>query len=120
MIVLMGWQFAAAEFLGTRDDRNAGPSIPRVLTPEMVEQAKRQADKAFLDGRACRDGYGRDRWFSDKTHPRPGSQTAISHNLVMDWVSIWKDNRRRSTVCRSARCLGPKGFFGRHSISRLI
>lgn len=34
MIVLMGWQFAAAEFLGTRDDRNAGPSIPRILNPQ--------------------------------------------------------------------------------------
>lgn len=95
LIVLMGWQFALAEFIG-------GPLMIIILvllfraflTPKLIEAARRQADKGvqgIMEGHAEMDmsvtegGTLMQRMFSEK------GKTAISHYFVMDWVSVWKD-----------------------------
>src|SRR5713226_4366694 len=94
MIVLMGWQFALAEFIG-------GPVMivmlallfKAFLTPRLVEAARRQADKGIkgiMEGHAEMDmavteGPLLKRMFSNQ------GKTTISHYFVMDWVSVWKD-----------------------------
>ena len=94
MIVLMGWQFAAAEFAGA-------PAMivilvflfRRFLTRPMIEAARRQADKGIpgiMEGHvdmdmAVAEGPILRRILSER------GQTAISHYFVMDWVSVWKD-----------------------------
>jgi len=94
MIVLMGWQFALAEFIG-------GPIMIVILallfkvflTPRLVEAARRQADKGvkgIMEGHAEMDmavmeGPLLKRMFSEK------GRTAISHYFVMDWAAVWKD-----------------------------
>lgn len=95
LIVLMGWQFALAEFIG-------GPLMIVILvllfraflTPKLIEAARRQADKGvqgIMEGHAEMDmsvtegGTLMQRMFSEK------GKTAISHYFVMDWVSVWKD-----------------------------
>ena len=94
MIVLMGWQFALAEFIG-------GPIMIVILmllfktflTPRLVEAARLQAEKGvkgIMEGHAEMDmavteGPLFKRIFSDQ------GKTAISHYFVMDWHALWKD-----------------------------
>jgi uncharacterized membrane protein YraQ (UPF0718 family) len=94
MIVLMGWQFALAEFVG-------GPIMIVILallfkvflTPRLVEAARRQAEKGvkgIMEGHAEMDmavmeGPLLKRMVSEK------GKTAISHYFVMDWQAVWKD-----------------------------
>jgi uncharacterized protein len=94
MIVLMGWQFALAEFVG-------GPIMILILvllfkaflTPRLVEAARKQAEKGvrgIMEGHAAMDmsvseGSLLQRMFSEK------GKTAISHYFVMDWHALWKD-----------------------------
>src|SRR5258708_38651944 len=66
MIVLMGWQFAAAEFLGAPVMIVILVILFRTfLTDEMVEEAMRQADKGIagssMEGQAEMDMAGRGR-----------------------------------------------------------
>jgi uncharacterized membrane protein YraQ (UPF0718 family) len=94
LVILMGWQFAAAEFVG-------GPLMIVVLVllfraflkKPVVEGARAQAERGLagkMEGHADMDmsvteGSILHRITSDKGF------TAISHYFVMDWVSIWKD-----------------------------
>ena len=94
LIVLMGWQFAVAEFAGA-------PLMVfilaflfrRLLSSNLLRRAREQADKGIrgvMEGHAEMDmsvtgGPLLKRIFSEK------GRTAISHYFVMDWVSIWKD-----------------------------
>jgi uncharacterized membrane protein YraQ (UPF0718 family) len=95
LIVLMGWQFMAAEAI-------AAPIMVAILavlfriflTPQLVDEAKKQADKGLL-GRM--EGHAE----MDMSVPREGPLwrriisdrgfTAISHYFVMDWASVWMD-----------------------------
>jgi uncharacterized protein len=93
-IVLLGWQFMAAEFVG-------GPIMVIImallfralLTPNLLNGAKAQAAKGVhgrMEGHAEMDmsvGQGPllGRIFSAKGF------TATSHYFVMDWLSIWQD-----------------------------
>ena len=94
LIVLMGWQFALAEFTG-------GPLMVvllallfrRFLSRRAVGEARTQAEKGVagkMEGHAdmhmeVEGGSVWQRIFSAKGF------TAISHFFVMDWVSVWKD-----------------------------
>jgi len=94
MILVLGWPFAAAEFLG-------GPLMVVILAVlfraflrrELVEGARRQADRGLvgsMEGHAEMDmsvtnGTLRQRITS------PLGFTAISHYFVMDWVAVWRD-----------------------------
>jgi hypothetical protein len=95
LAVLVGWQFTAAAFVG-------GPILVWImvllfrvfLTPELVEEARRQAEKGIagrMEGHAAMDMSVKEhgslwhRIWSDE------GRTAISHYFVMDWVSVWID-----------------------------
>ena len=94
LIVLMGWQFALAEFTG-------GPLMViiiailfrRFLSKRQVDDARAQAEKGVAGKMEGHAGMhmaveGGSVW------SRIASQdgfTAISHYFVMDWVSVWKD-----------------------------
>ncbi len=94
LIVLMGWQFALAEFLGGILMVIFIALIFRfTLTPKLVQLAKDQAEKNLagrMEGHATMDMsvQGDSLWskiFSSKGF------TAISHFFVMDWASVWVD-----------------------------
>jgi len=94
LVVLMGWQFAVAEFAGAPLMVFILAFLFRAfLSPRLVESARTQANKGIrgvMEGHADMDmsvtgGSVLQRVFSEK------GRTAISHYFVMDWVSVWKD-----------------------------
>src|SRR5437667_8568831 len=94
LVALMGWQFAAAEYLGGLLMVIFVSILFRLtLTPRLVEQARRHAQqgrRGRMEGHASMDmsvagGSLRSRLFS------PRGITATSHYFVMDWASVWTD-----------------------------
>src|SRR5438477_848527 len=95
IIVLMGWQFALAEFVG-------GPLMVVIiavlfklfLSRKLVREARQQADKGIkgvMEGHAEMDMSvegGGSLW---KRLTSPEGITATSHYFVMDWAAVWKD-----------------------------
>src|SRR5260221_3438680 len=94
LIVLMGWQFAAAEFAGgILMVILIGLIFHFTLAPKLVQMAKTQAEKdrvGRMEGHAAMDmsvsgGSLFSRLFSGKGF------TAVSNYFVMDWASVWVD-----------------------------
>src|SRR5438067_1355515 len=94
LLVLMGWQFTAAEFVGGILMVIFIALIFRLtLTPRLVQMAKNQAEKGLMgrmEGHAAMDmsvsgGSFFSRLFSGKGF------TAVSNYFVMDWASVWVD-----------------------------
>jgi uncharacterized protein len=94
IIVLMGWQFAAAEFVG-------GPLmvvlmallLRKFLSRELVAQARTQADKGLkgkMEGHAEMDMSVTEGSLWQRITSKDGF-TATSHYFVMDWAAVWKD-----------------------------
>jgi uncharacterized membrane protein YraQ (UPF0718 family) len=95
LIVLMGWQFALAEFTG-------GPLMVVIiavlfrlfLSRKLVGEARQQADKGIkgvMEGHAEMDmtvENGRSLW---QRLSSPDGITATSHYFVMDVLAVWKD-----------------------------
>src|SRR5438309_6673989 len=95
LALLIGWQFTAGEFVG-------GPIMiglmvvlfRRFLRPELVEEARRQADRGVLgrmEGHAEMDmsiSEGGSIWRRLRS---PRGFTAISNYFVMDWAAVWMD-----------------------------
>jgi uncharacterized membrane protein YraQ (UPF0718 family) len=94
LLVLMGWQFAAAEYLGGLLMVIFLAVIFRLtLTPRLVEMAKAQAEKGVagrMEGHATMDMSVSEGSFWQKLLSSRGF-TAISHYFVMDWASVWVD-----------------------------
>jgi uncharacterized membrane protein YraQ (UPF0718 family) len=94
MIVLMGWQFAAAEFVGAPVMVVILAMLFRTFLPsQMVDVARTQADKGVrgsMEGHAEMDMSVRGGPIIWRIFSLEG-RTAISHYFVMDWVAIWKD-----------------------------
>ncbi len=94
MVLLLGWQFALAEFLG-------GPLMIAILavlfkaflSPGLVDEARRQAERGLvgsMEGHAEMDiSLTEGSLLRRLTSPK--GFTAISHYFVMDWAAIWKD-----------------------------
>jgi uncharacterized membrane protein YraQ (UPF0718 family) len=94
MLVLLGWQFTLAEFIGA-------PIMVailvllfrRFLSPRLLQQAKEQAERALagrMEGHAEMDmSVEAGSLWQRITSPR--ALTAISHYFVMDWASVWLD-----------------------------
>ena len=95
MIVLLGWRFALAEFVG-------GPIMIAVLwvvfrltlRRPAVDQARRQAER----GRAGRmEGHAEMDMSVTDARPllarmaSPEGFTAVSHYFIMDWAAVWMD-----------------------------
>lgn len=95
LIVLLGWQFAAAEYLGGLIMVVLIALIFRLtLTPRLVSLARQHAERGALgrmEGHAAMDmsvesgGSFFSRLFSGRGF------TAVSHLFVMDWASVWQD-----------------------------
>src|SRR5256886_1465922 len=95
LIVLMGWQFALAEFVG-------GPLMVVIiavlfrifLSRKLISEARQQADKGIkgvMEGHAEMDMSVEDRGSLWKRLTSPEGITATSHYFVMDWAAVWKD-----------------------------
>ncbi len=95
LIVLMGWQFTASEFLGGIVMVILIALIFRfTLTPRLVTMAREHAGRGAqgrMEGHAAMDmsveGGGS---FASKLFSGRGF-TAVSHLFVMDWASVWTD-----------------------------
>jgi uncharacterized membrane protein YraQ (UPF0718 family) len=94
IVVFLGWQFAAAEFVGAPlMIASLSLLFRRFLSRRLLDEARAQANRGIagkMEGHAgmhmqASDGTLRARIFSDS------GRTAISHYFVMDWVSVWKD-----------------------------
>jgi hypothetical protein len=95
LIVLMGWQFALAEFAG-------GPLMVAIiavlfrifLSRKLVRDAREQADKGIkgiMEGHAEMDmSVENDRSLCQRLTSREGI-TVTSHYFVMDVIAVWKD-----------------------------
>jgi uncharacterized membrane protein YraQ (UPF0718 family) len=114
MIVLMGWQFALAEFVGAPVMVAILVMLFRMfLTPEMVSEARAQADKGLhgkMEGHAEMDmavteGPILKRILSEK------GRTAISHYFVMDWLAVWKDIAGGLLIAGAIAAFVPTDFW---------
>jgi uncharacterized membrane protein YraQ (UPF0718 family) len=94
LIVLMGWQFTAAEFLGgILMVIFIGVIFRLTLTPKLVQMAKVQAEKGLIgrmEGHAAMDMSVSGGSFFSRLVSRRGL-TAVSNFFVMDWASVWVD-----------------------------
>ncbi len=94
LIVLLGWQFTAAEFLGgIVMVIFIGVIFRLTLTPKLVQMAKAQAEKGLtgsMEGHAAMDmSVSGGSFFSRLVSGR--GLTAVSNFFVMDWASVWVD-----------------------------
>ena len=122
MVVLLGWQFAAAEFVG-------GPLMililavmfRRYLTPKMVAVATKQAERGLqgkMEGHAMMDDMavrGNAPLFKKLTSEQ--GKTATSHFYVMDWASVWKDLVIGLLIAGAVAAWVPTSFFEKLFIS---
>jgi uncharacterized protein len=94
LVILMGWQFAAAEFVG-------GPIMIAVLallfrmflTRQRVTDARRQAELGLpgsMEGHAAMDMSVREGTLLRRIFSGQGF-TAISHLFVMNWAAVIRD-----------------------------
>ena len=94
LVVLLGWQFMAAEYLGGIIMVILLALIFRfTLTPKLVDLARKTADEGNvgrMEGHAEMDMSVEGGSVFSKIFSGRGS-TAISHYFVMDWASIWQD-----------------------------
>ncbi len=95
LIVLMGWQFALAEFAGGLVMVVLIAVLFRIfLSPKLVREAREQADKGvkgLMEGHAEMDmsvEAGGSLW--QRLTSAKGI-TATSHYFVMDVIAVWKD-----------------------------
>jgi uncharacterized protein len=95
MALLLGWQFVLGEFVG-------GPLMVvllavlfrRLLTPKLVEEARREAEQGRLgsmEGHAEMDmaADAEGSWLQRLRTPQ--GFTAAADYFVMDWAAVWRD-----------------------------
>ena len=94
LIVLLGWQFAAAEFAGGILMVVIIALIFRLtLTPRLVALAREHAEQnkiGRMEGHAAMDMSVEGGGFFSRLLSGRGF-TAVSHLFVMDWASVWID-----------------------------
>ena len=94
LIVLLGWQFTAAEFAGgILMVIFIGVLFRLTLTPKLVAMAKAQAEKGVMgrmEGHAAMDMSVSGGSFISRLLSGRGL-TAVSNFFVMDWASVWVD-----------------------------
>ena len=114
IIVLMGWQFAAAEFLG-------GPLMVvfvallfRIfLSRQLVTEARTQADKGLkgkMEGHAEMDMSVTEGSFWQRLTSMDGF-TATSHYFIMDVAAVWKDIAGGLLIAGALAAWVPKEFW---------
>jgi uncharacterized membrane protein YraQ (UPF0718 family) len=94
MIVLMGWQFALAEFVGAPIMVAVMVLLFRTfLSPRLLREAEDQAARGItgrMEGMADMDMAVTEGSLWQRITSEEGL-TAISHSFVMDWASVWMD-----------------------------
>jgi len=94
LIVLMGWPFMAAEFVGGILMVIFIAVIFRLtLTPKLVQMARAHAEKGLtgrMEGHAAMDMSVSGGSFFSRLFSQRGL-TAVSNFFVMDWASVWVD-----------------------------
>src|SRR5437588_5629510 len=114
IIVLMGWQFAAAEFIG-------GPLMVvfvavlfrRFLSRKLVAEARTQADKGLkgkMEGHTEMDMSVTEGTLWKRITSKEGF-TATSHYFVMDWLAVWKDIAGGLLIAGALAAWVPKVFW---------
>ena len=95
LIVLMGWQFALAEFAGGLLMVMIIAVLFRIfLSPKLAREAREQADKGIkgiMEGHAEMDMSVEEGGSLWQRLTSAEGITATSHYFVMDVISVWKD-----------------------------
>ena len=114
LIVLMGWQFTAAEYLGGVLMVIFLAVIFRLtLTPRLVQRAKEQAEKGLMgrmEGHAAMDMSVSGDSFWQKLFSEKGF-TAVSNYFVMDWASVWVDIALGLLIAGALAAWVPNSFW---------
>src|SRR5437016_9992730 len=114
LIVLMGWQFAAAEFVGgILMVIFIGLLFRLTLTPKLVQMAKTQAEKGMkgrMEGHAAMDMSVSGGSFFSKLLSGKGL-TAVSNFFVMDWASVWVDIVLGLLIAGALAAWAPDSFW---------
>src|ERR1700744_1712926 len=116
LIVLLGWRFAAAEFVG-------GPIMIVLLVvllnlffgKRLVDAARAQAERGLLgrmEGHAAMDMAATgDTWVARLRSP--GAFTAVSHIFVMEWAAVLGDIVLGLVLAGCIAALVPAAFWQR-------
>ena len=114
LIVLMGWQFAAAEFVGGILMVIFIAVIFRLtLTAKLVQRAKEQAEKGLMgrmEGHAAMDMSVSGGSFFSRLFSGRGF-TAVSNFFVMDWASVWVDIALGLLIAGALAAWVPNSFW---------
>ena len=114
LIVLMGWQFALAEFTG-------GPLLVAIvavlfrvfLSRKLVDQAREQADRGMkgkMEGHAGMEMSVENGSLWQRITSSEGI-TATSHYFVMDWLAVWKDIAGGLLIAGALAAWVPQNFW---------
>ncbi len=94
MVLLLGWQFTLAEFVGGLVMvAILSVLFKAFLSRELVAEARQQADRGLvgsMEGHALMDMSVTEGSLLERI-TSPKGFTAISHYFVMDWAAIWRD-----------------------------
>jgi uncharacterized membrane protein YraQ (UPF0718 family) len=95
LILLIGWQFAVAEYIGGVIMVAVLAMLFRIfLRPRLLEEARAQADKGLagsMEGHAAMDMSISDGGSLAKRLTSPKGFTAVSHIFVMEWAAVLRD-----------------------------
>ncbi len=120
LVVLLGWQFMAAEFAGGIVMVILIALVFRLtLTPKLVEMARAHADEGKIgrmEGHAEMDMSVEGGSLVQKIFSGKGS-TAISHYFVMDWASVWTDIVIGFLIAGALAAWVPDAFWQRFFLS---
>ena len=115
IIVLMGWQFAAAEFIG-------GPLMVAImavlfrifLSRKLVKEAREQANRGLkgkMEGHAQMDMSVEEGGSLWQRLTSSEGITATSHYFVMDWAAVWKDIAGGLLIAGALAAWVPQDFW---------
>src|SRR5579859_1934642 len=120
LVVLLGWPFMVAEYLGGLLMVIFLAVIFRLtLTPRLVEMAKVQAEKGRMgrmEGHAAMDMSVSGGTFWQKLWSSKGF-TAVSNYFVMDWVSVWVDIALGLLIAGALAAWVPDSFWNAFFLS---
>ncbi len=121
LIVLMGWQFMAAEYLGgVLMVLFIAVLFRLTLTPRLVQRAKARAEQGRpgrMEGHAAMDMSVSGGSFWQKLFSAKGL-TATSHYFVMDWASVWVDIILGLLIAGALAAWVPDGFWQAFFLSK--